>query len=154
MTDTHQRIEARFERAGGLGPQKQKHGLGCGERMKASGELRRFATAKKTGTVLSVTVAVLLSVCTQTHAQGQRWSLSPLAPFPCGAVNFDGNSVVFERTLVIVCNGKEQLEMPAGSILGINATCSGTALILSHGIAGRGSLFDAVRACRRTRSRW
>jgi hypothetical protein len=109
--------------------------------------------AEKIGTFLSVLATVLLSVCTQTQAQGQRWSLSPVAPFPCGAVSFDGGSVVFERTLVIVCNGKEQLEMPAGSILGINATCSGTALILSHGIAGRGSLFDAVRACRRTRSR-
>jgi hypothetical protein len=149
----HPRIEVRFERAGGLGPQKQKDRPGCGGRMKPSGELRRFAMAKKTGIILSVIATVLLAVCPQANAQGQRWSLSPLAPFPCGAVSLDGDSVVFKRTLVIVCNGKEQLEMPAGSILGINATCSGTALILSHGIAGRGSLFDAVRACRRTRSR-
>jgi hypothetical protein len=112
-----------------------------------------MATAKQIGTILSVIVTVFLSACTQTYAQGQRWSLSPLAPFPCGAVSFDGNSVVFRTTLVIVCDGKEQLEMPAGSILGINATCSGTALILSHGIAGRGSLFDAVRRCGGTRSR-
>ncbi|MGO8907717.1 MAG: hypothetical protein ACLQDM_00065 [Bradyrhizobium sp.] len=108
---------------------------------------------EKTGAVLPVLVTVLLSLCTQAHAQGQRWSLSPLAPFPCGAASFDGSSVVFRKTLVIVCNGKEQLEMPAGSILGINATCSGTALILSHGIAGKGSLFEAARACGRARSR-
>jgi hypothetical protein len=68
-------------------------------------------------------------------------------------VNFDGNSIVFRRTLVIVCNGKEQLEMPAGSILGTNAACSGIALILSHGVAGKGSLLEAVRKCGRARSR-
>ena len=109
--------------------------------------------AKLIGAALSVMVTILLSGGTQTYAQGQRWSLSPLAPFPCGAVNFDGNSVVFRKTLVIVCDGKEQLEMPAGSILGINAKCSGTALILDHGIADRGSLFDAVRRCDRRRPR-
>lgn len=107
--------------------------------------------SKRVGTVLSMTVTVLLSVCTQAYAQGQRWSLSPLAPVPCGAVSFDGSSVVFRRTLVIVCNGKEQLEMPAGSILGTNATCSGTTLILSHAVAEHGSLLDAVRRCGRTR---
>lgn len=79
---------------------------------------------KTIGAILSVIVTVLLSVCTHGHAQGQRWSLSPRAPFPCSAVSFDGDNVVFRRTLVIVCNGKEQLEMPGGSILGVNATCS------------------------------
>src|SRR5208282_748500 len=112
--------------------------------------------AKSCSTMWIIRAAIAaswLAVCTQAYAQGQRWSLSPLAPFPCGAVSFDGNSVVFRRTLVIVCNGKEQLEMPAGSILGTNAVCSGTALILSHGVAGNGSLFDAVRRCGRARSR-
>jgi hypothetical protein len=99
--------------------------------------------------MLLIGAAMLFQFCAQTHAQGLRYSLSPLAPFPCSAVSFDGNSIVFRRTLVIVCNGKEQLEMPAGSILGTNAVCSGTALILSHGVAGNGSLFDAVRRCDR-----
>jgi hypothetical protein len=85
-------------------------------------------------TLLTVSAALFLSICTQAYSQEQRWSLSPLAPFPCSAGNFDGNSVVFRRTLVIVCNGKEQLEMPAGSILGTNAVCSGTALILSQSL--------------------
>jgi hypothetical protein len=109
---------------------------------------------KTTGVILSAIVTMLLSVSTETHAQGQRWSLSPRAPFPCDAVSFDGNNVVFRRTLVIVCDGKERLEMPAGSILGINATCSGTALILSHDVAERGSLFEAARwmSCRKKKS--
>jgi len=31
-------------------------------------------------------------------------------------VSIEGDSITFRRTLVFVCNGKEQLEMPAGSI--------------------------------------
>ena len=56
--------------------------------------------------MLLIGAAMLFPFCTQTHAQGLRYSLSPLAPFPCSAVSFDGNSIVFRRTLVIVCNGK------------------------------------------------
>lgn len=98
--------------------------------------------------------AVLLSICTHAHSQEQRWSLSPLAPFPCGAVKFDSNEIVFQRGLVIVCNGKEQLEMPAGSIMGINAVCSGTTLILHHDYAVRNGLFDILRrSCGHTRPR-
>ncbi len=106
---------------------------------------------RKIGTIFSVIVTVLVSVCTETHAQGQRYSLSPRAPFPCDAVSFDGSNAVFRRTLVIVCDGKEQLEMPAGSILGVNAVCSGTALIMSHDVPERGSFFEAARRCGRRR---
>ena len=102
---------------------------------------------KRIGIILSVIVSVLLSVSTETHAQGQRWSLSPRAPFPCDTVSFDGGNAVFRKTLVIVCDGKEQLEMPAGSILGVNATCSGTTLILSHDVPDRGNFFEAARGC-------
>ena len=99
--------------------------------------------------MLPISAAILL-VCSQTYAQGLRYSLSPLAPFPCSAVSFDGNNVVFRRTIVIVCNGKEQLEMPAGSIMGANAVCDGTTLILHHDYAVRNGLFDILRrSCER-----
>jgi hypothetical protein len=98
-------------------------------------------------------VAIVFVFCSQAHAQGLRYSLSPRAPFPCGAVSFDGDNIVFRRTMVFVCNGKEQLEMPAGSIMGVNAICSGTALILSHAVSGPGSLFNIVRRCSRPRPR-
>ena len=75
---------------------------------------------------------VLVCIGRKVSAQGRRYSLSPIAPFPCGAVNVDGNSITFRQTMVFVCNGKEQLEMPAGSVMGINAVCDGTTLILHH----------------------
>ncbi len=95
-----------------------------------------------------------LSICTQAWSQQPRWSLDPLrAPFPCHAVNIDGDNVVFLKPLVFVCNGNEILEMPAGSILGINLTCSGTTGILAHNFDERGGLFDILRRqCRRARS--
>jgi hypothetical protein len=106
---------------------------------------------KTTSVTMSVIVTILLAVDADAYAQGQRYSLSPRAPFPCGAVSFDGSNTVFRRTLVIVCDGKEQLEMPAGSILGINAICSGTALIMSHDVPEQGSFFEAARRCGRRR---
>jgi len=66
----------------------------------------------------------------------------------------NGDSITFRQTIVFVCNGKEQLEMPAGSIMGINAVCDGTSLILHHDFGQRNSLFDIMRrTCRRSRSR-
>jgi len=32
-------------------------------------------------------------------------------------VTVEGNSITFRQTIVFDCNGKEQLEMPAGSIV-------------------------------------
>jgi hypothetical protein len=99
-------------------------------------------------------VAATLSLCCvqQASAQGLRYSLSPTAPFPCSAVNVEGDSISFRQTMVFVCNGKEQLEMPAGSIMGINAACDGTTLILHHDFGQRGSLFDILhRRCGGTR---
>ncbi len=62
--------------------------------------------------------------------------------------------MTFRETIVFVCNGKEQLEMPAGSIMGINAVCSGTTLILHRDFAQRNSLFDILhRRCGRSRPR-
>ncbi|MGP0092149.1 MAG: hypothetical protein ACLPKB_19650 [Xanthobacteraceae bacterium] len=92
-------------------------------------------------------IAATLSLCCggQASAQGRRYSLSPIAPFPCGAVTVEGNSITFRQTIVFVCNGKEQLEMPAGSIMGINAVCDGTALILHHDFGQSNGLFDIVR---------
>jgi len=105
------------------------------------------------GSMLLIGVAILLASWAQTNAQGLRYSLGPPARFPCGAVTFDGENIVFRRTMVFVCDGKEQLEMPGGSIMGVNAICSGTALILSHAVSGPGSLFEIVRRCGHTRSR-
>jgi hypothetical protein len=68
-------------------------------------------------------------------------------------VSFDGSNIVFRESFVIASNGKEQLEMPAGSILGINAVCEGTTFILSHGIAGENSMFEIVSRCGRARPR-
>ena len=95
-------------------------------------------------------IAAMLALCCgqEASAQGLRYSLSPIAPFPCSAVSVEGNSITFRRTLVFVCNGKEQLEMPAGSIMGINAVCDGTTLILHHDFGQRSSLFDILhRRC-------
>jgi hypothetical protein len=65
-----------------------------------------------------------------------------------------GNSITFRETIVFVCNGKEQLEMPAGSVMGINAVCNGTTLILHHDFGQRNSLFDILhRRCRGSRAR-
>ena len=100
--------------------------------------------------------AATVSLCCgqQASAQGLRYSLSPIAPFPCSAVSMEGNSITFRRTLVFVCNGKEQLEMPAGSIMGINAVCDGTTLILHHDFSQRNSLFDILhRRCGGSRAR-
>jgi hypothetical protein len=109
----------------------------------------------RSGYAILLTSAVLfLCICTQTFAQGRRYSLSPIAPFPCAAVNVEGDSITFRETIVFVCSGKEQLEMPAGSIMGINAVCDGTTLILHHGFGERNSLFDILhRRCGRTRAR-
>jgi hypothetical protein len=60
---------------------------------------------KTTSVTMSVIVTILLAVDADAYAQGQRYSLSPRAPFPCGAVSFDGSNTVFRRTLVIVCDG-------------------------------------------------
>ena len=101
-------------------------------------------------------IAAALSLCcgSQASAQGRRYSLSPIASFPCGAVTVDGNSITFRQTIVFVCDGKEQLEMPAGSIMGINAVCDGTTLILHHDFSQRNSLFDIVhRRCGGSRAR-
>jgi hypothetical protein len=95
-------------------------------------------------------VAAALSLCCsqQASAQGLRYPLSSTARFPCSAVNVEGDSISFRQTMVFVCNGKEQLEMPAGSIMGINAVCDGTTLILHHDFGQRGSLFDVLhRRC-------
>jgi hypothetical protein len=95
-------------------------------------------------------VAATLSLCCskQASAQGRRYSLSSSAPFPCSAVNVEGDSISFRQTMVFVCNGKEQLEMPAGGIMGINAVCDGTTLILHHDFGQRGGLFDILhRRC-------
>jgi hypothetical protein len=97
--------------------------------------------------------ALLLSMCAVAHGREPRWSLDPrVAPFPCGAVDLDGNNMSFRQPLVIVCNGNEILEMPAGSLLGINVACHGTTAILHHDFDEKNALFDVARkACRRQR---
>jgi hypothetical protein len=97
-----------------------------------------------------------LSRRTESNAicsQDARWSLQPLvAPFPCGSVKLDGNSMVFLRTMVIVCNGNPIEEMPAGSYLGINIVCLGSGAIEHHGFDQPSGLFDvARRSCSRER---
>lgn len=110
--------------------------------------------AGNVGSRLLIGAAFLVCIAAQASAQGRRYSLSPIAPFPCGAVTIEGNSITFRETIVFVCNGKEQLEMPAGSIMGINAVCNGTTLILHHDFGQRNSLFDILhRRCGRFRSR-
>ncbi|MGO9698149.1 MAG: hypothetical protein ACLPX7_02670 [Xanthobacteraceae bacterium] len=110
--------------------------------------------ARSIYTVLLVGTVFFLCISANASAQGRRYSLSPVAPFPCDAVSVDGNSITFRQTMVFVCNGKEQLEMPAGSIMGINAVCSGTTLILHHDFGQRNSLFDILhRRCGRSRAR-
>src|SRR5271155_6192008 len=110
--------------------------------------------ARNVGSLLLIGAAFLVCIGTHAAAQGRRYSLSPIAPFPCGAVTVQGNSITFRETIVFVCNGKEQLEMPAGSVMGINAVCNGTTLILHHGFGERNSLFDILhRRCGRTRAR-
>ncbi len=105
--------------------------------------------------LLVISAAFLVGIgSTHTAAQGRRYSLSPVAPFPCGAVSIEGNSITFRQTIVFVCNGKEQLEMPAGSVMGINAVCNGTTLILHHDFGQSNSLFDILhRRCGRSRPR-
>jgi len=68
--------------------------------------------------ILLIGAVFFLCISTHASAQGRRYSLSPIAPFPCGAVNVEGNSITFREIIVLVCNGKEQLEMPAGSMMG------------------------------------
>ena len=94
-----------------------------------------------------LTVATLSICCSkQASTQERRYSLSPpLAPFPCAAVNMEGNSITFRAGIVFVCNGKDLEEMPAGSIMGINAVCDGPTLIFHHDFGQRNSLFDIVR---------
>jgi len=104
--------------------------------------------------ILLIGSVALLCTATQASAGGRRYSLSPISPFPCSAVTVEGNSITFRETIVFVCNGKEQLEMPAGSIMGINAICNGTTLILHHDFGQRNSLFDILhRRCGRSRAR-
>ena len=111
--------------------------------------------AAKTRSILLIartaSAAFLISICTQSHSQSARWSLDPLvAPFPCSAVKLEGNSMVFLKTMVIVCNGNPIEEMPAGSFLGINIMCHGSGAIEHHGFDERGGLFDvARRSCSR-----
>jgi hypothetical protein len=108
----------------------------------------RGRIAKGVLSILFVAATLLLCCNNQASAQGRRYSLSPIAPFPCSAVNVEGNNISFRQTIVFVCNGKEQLEMPAGSIMGVNAICDGTTLILDHDFGKRGSLFDILhRRC-------
>ena len=110
--------------------------------------------AKGIFSIALVAVALLLCPGEQVLAQGRRYSLSPIAPFPCGAVTVQGDSITFRQTIVFVCNGKEQLEMPAGSVMGINAVCDGTMLILHHDFSQRNSLFDILRRrCAGSRAR-
>jgi hypothetical protein len=104
--------------------------------------------------ILLICAVFLLCISTNASTQGRRYSLSPIAPLPCEAVSVNGNSITFRETIVFVCNGKEQLEMPAGSIMGINASCDGTTLILHHDFGQRNSLFDILhRRCGRFRPR-
>jgi len=104
--------------------------------------------------ILLICAVFFLCISTNASAQGRRYSLSPIAPFPCDAVNVEGNSITFRQTMVFVCNGKEQLEMPAGSVMGINAVCDGTTLILHHDFGQKNSLFDILRRrCGRSRAR-
>lgn len=95
--------------------------------------------------------ALATLLVTTACSQEARWSLQPLvAPFPCGSVKLDGNSMVFLRTMVIVCNGNPIEEMPAGSYLGINIVCTGSGAIEHHGFDQPGGLFDvAHRTCSR-----
>ena len=110
--------------------------------------------AKGVGFLFLTVAAFLVCIGTQVSAQGRRYSLAPIAPFPCAAVSVDGNSITFRQTIVFVCNGKEQLEMPAGSVMGINAVCDGTTLILHHDFGQSNSLFDILhRRCGRSRAR-
>ncbi len=110
--------------------------------------------ARSTYPILLIGAVFFLCISAHASAQGRRYSLSPIAPLPCGAVNVEGNSVTFRETIVFICNGKEQLEMPAGSVMGINAVCDGTTLILHHDFDQRNSLFDILRRrCGRSRAR-
>jgi hypothetical protein len=91
-------------------------------------------------------VAALLAVCSQAHAQEPRWSLDPLrSPFPCGAVKLQENEMTFQQSLIFVCNGNDILEMPAGSLLGINLVCIGTGAVMHHDFDQPGGLFSVVR---------
>jgi len=100
-------------------------------------------------------VAFVMTISTQAHSQSARWSLDPLVtPFPCGAVKLAGNSMVFLKTMVIVCKGNPIEEMPAGSFLGINIVCHGAGAVEHHGFDERGGLFDvARRSCGRIERR-
>jgi hypothetical protein len=110
--------------------------------------------ARNVDSLFLIVAVFLVGIGTHAFAQGQRYSLSPIAPFPCGTVSMQGNSITFRETIVFVCNGKEQLEMPAGSVMGINAVCNGTTLILHHDFGQRNSLFDILhRRCRGSRAR-
>jgi len=104
--------------------------------------------------ILLMSAVFFTCIGTQASARERRYSLSPIAAFPCGAVHVQGNSITFRETVVFVCNGKEQLEMPTGSVMAINAVCDGTTLILHHDFGQRNSLFDILRRrCARSRAR-
>lgn len=90
--------------------------------------------------------ALLLWFCTRAAAQEPRWSLDPLtSPFPCGAVKLEDNEMSFQQSLVFVCNGNDILEMPAGSLLGINLVCMGTGAVMHHDFSEPRGLFAVVR---------
>jgi hypothetical protein len=94
---------------------------------------------------------LVAALATNAYSQEARWSLQPLVtPFPCSSVKLDGNTMVFLKTMVIVCNGNSIEEMPAGSYLGINIVCMRSGAIEHHGFDERGGLFDvARRSCSR-----
>ena len=94
----------------------------------------------------AIGATALLSLCAHALAQEARWSLDPLtSPFPCGAVKLEDNEISFQRSLIFVCNGNDILEMPAGSLMGINLVCIGTGAVMHHDFDQPGGLFDVVR---------
>jgi hypothetical protein len=95
--------------------------------------------------------ALAFAVATDVSSPEGWWALQPrVVPFSCSWVKLDGNSMVFLKRMVIVCNGNPIEEMPAGSYLGINIVCSGSGAIEYHDFDVQGGLFDvAHRTCLR-----
>jgi hypothetical protein len=90
--------------------------------------------------------ALTFALAGDACSQEGWWSLQPrVVPFPCSWVKLDGNSMVFLKRMVFVCNGNPIEEMPAGSYLGINIVCSGSGAIEYHGFDAPGGLFDVAR---------
>jgi hypothetical protein len=104
---------------------------------------------------LAAGLALFVSICTQAYSREPRWSLDPIiVPFPCGAVNLDGDHMTFLEPLVFVCNGNEIEEFPAGSYLGINIMCYGATAIMDHNFDQKNGLFDVARkSCLRVQRR-